>query len=196
MTSENPDKTQKINELLRTIAAVLVPIVVAILGLNYNSEISNRETAVRFVELAISILNESPIEGENDPLREWAIKIVNQNSTVKLSEEAQTILKERAIVNVVDGSRVYPMKESDELWIPDAVIWITLVDKTMPVTIEIRSINGEFPTQAQLPYQFAIGNRGSRQNNFCVRIDSRGQSIRPGFEDYVDIEILFLQRCE
>lgn len=63
MASKSRDNVSKINDSLRTIAAVLVPIVVAILGVSYNSAISNRETAVRFVELAIDILRENPEEG-------------------------------------------------------------------------------------------------------------------------------------
>lgn len=95
MASESRDNVSKINDLLRTIAAVLVPIIVAWLGYSYTSAISNRETAVRFVELAIDILQENPVEGEREPLREWAIEVVNQNSVVKLSEEAKTILIEK-----------------------------------------------------------------------------------------------------
>ena len=96
METEGKKRTKNLDERLRTIAtvlgAVLVPVVVAIVGQSYTAAIQSQQTRARFVELAIEILREDPTNGEEDPLRQWAVDVVNENSGTRLSQTARTAL--------------------------------------------------------------------------------------------------------
>ena len=73
------------------IASIVIPIVIAFIGNAYTKSIKNNEINIRYVELAINILNEPPeTEGEfeNLALRSWAIEIINNYSEIPLSQGA------------------------------------------------------------------------------------------------------------
>lgn len=57
-----------------------------------NKALKEGESAQKYIELGIRILSEKPLS-ENDPVRKWAIEIVNQYSDVKLSPEARSALQ-------------------------------------------------------------------------------------------------------
>lgn len=78
------------------IAAVLIPVVLAVLGNRYTQAIKEREVEGRFVELAVSILAE-PASEENRNLRHWAIKVVNEYSGVQIDSATAS--------DLVEGSR-------------------------------------------------------------------------------------------
>ena len=65
---------------------------VGLLGVWFTHIQKNRETNVRMVEMAINILKAKPDE-TSQPLREWSIKVLNEYSSIKLSKEAQEILR-------------------------------------------------------------------------------------------------------
>ena len=69
------------------VAALAVPIIVAVIGNMYTSAIKERETQAKFVELAINILSTEPTD-ETKSLRSWAIKVIDEYSKIPLSKEA------------------------------------------------------------------------------------------------------------
>lgn len=97
---ENPSTSTPAKDLwdiLRSLApfisSVLVPLVIAWVGNNYNASIKESENRVRYVELAIAQLVTTPTP-ETQALREWAVEVLNVLSPVKLSPEAQAQLRE------------------------------------------------------------------------------------------------------
>jgi hypothetical protein len=106
------------------------------------------------------------------------------------------------IVWIVDGSRRYPVKTNDILWIPEAQMWLRVeVQQTRTPSGEVQKRSTVFrfegPRPApdeegeeitDLPHYFEFPRNASR----CIRLDVHKDSIRPGFGgDYVDIEVLY-----
>src|SRR5260221_5804301 len=83
----------RINAISGLIAAVGIPLVLALVGHLYTNALKEREIQSRFVELALNILKELPSEN-NRNLRDWALKVVNKYSGVPLGAEAQKDLVE------------------------------------------------------------------------------------------------------
>jgi hypothetical protein len=87
MSDDNiPIKWKKFQILATAIAALLIPLVIAIVGHSVNSSIKQNELSLQYVQLAIGVLNQKPTT-ETKNLRLWAIDVVNNYSSVKLSRE-------------------------------------------------------------------------------------------------------------
>jgi len=94
------------------------------------------------------------------------------------------------MVWIVDGSRRYPIKIGDILWIPEAGMWVR-VDAQRKVF----KFEGPRPSPDDsgdeieiLPHFIEFPRNASR----CIRLDLHEDSIRPGFGgEYVDIEVLY-----
>lgn len=82
---------QTLSALSAAAAAVLIPIVLAIVGNRYTVAIKEREIEGRFVELALNILKEEPTK-ENENVRKWAVQVVNNYSGVPLGAAAENDL--------------------------------------------------------------------------------------------------------
>lgn len=96
-----PDFDQTL-KIIATLAAVAVPIVVAILGAVINSSIGKAQVQADYVGLVVEILAR-PIPEDEDAqksdqaLREWAVDVLAQNSPVTLEEDLQALLKQGAV---------------------------------------------------------------------------------------------------
>ena len=77
------EKTRIVSNLAATI---LIPLAIALVGNWYTSAIKQKELSAKYVELAIKILNKEPSEGSEE-IRQWAIKIINTYSEVKIPEQ-------------------------------------------------------------------------------------------------------------
>lgn len=64
-------------------AAVVIPVVLAIVGNWYSQAIKEREIQGRYVELALSILKE-PADPNNQNIRKWALLVIDRYSGVPL----------------------------------------------------------------------------------------------------------------
>ena len=65
------------------IAAIAVPIVIAVLGNKINLSLKDRDVKIKTVELAISILKDDPQKNPESPvLREWAMTVIDTYSGV------------------------------------------------------------------------------------------------------------------
>ncbi|MBT8288770.1 MAG: hypothetical protein KJO00_12175, partial [Bacteroidia bacterium] len=87
----------KLKFFINSIAAIGIPVVIALVGHNYTDAIKEREIQARFVEIAIEILSE-PIDSSNSKrnLREWSVDVINQYSGVKLDTSASRDLIEKS----------------------------------------------------------------------------------------------------
>ena len=84
-------------------ATLVIPLVIHYSTLQYHEAAKERETSVRYVELAISILRVNPSD-QRQELRSWAIDVVNHYSTIKLSENAKKDLMHRKLLlPIADG---------------------------------------------------------------------------------------------
>ena len=83
-----------ISALSGLIAAVVIPVVIALVGNAYTRAIREREIQGRLVELAIDILKETP-DPENREVRGWAVDVVDQFSGVRFPTKAKADLVER-----------------------------------------------------------------------------------------------------
>lgn len=97
---DKPDQKDfwgKLQVLAAVFASVCVPLVVLVVGNLYSSAIKDSENRLRYVELALQILREEPSNDGAIALREWAIALLNYQSPVPLSAEAQRELKTKKV---------------------------------------------------------------------------------------------------
>ncbi len=78
---------KKAKVVFTIIGAILIPLLIAFIANLVNSSIKERELSLSYVKLAVEILQQEP-KSETQNLRKWAIDVVNNYSTVKLSNEA------------------------------------------------------------------------------------------------------------
>lgn len=83
------------------IASVLVPVVIAYASQSYTRTLKENEIGIRYVELAVTILQAPPSE-QTFHLRNWAIETVNHYSTVPLGTEALSELKTQNLSKLFD----------------------------------------------------------------------------------------------
>ncbi|MEO1146660.1 MAG: hypothetical protein AAFY26_13830 [Cyanobacteria bacterium J06638_22] len=77
-----------------SIGAILVPITVAFVGSLYSAAVKSREIEGQFVGIAVNILQEEPTES-TQPLRTWAVSVINEYSGVPMEQAARENLIER-----------------------------------------------------------------------------------------------------
>jgi GH25 family lysozyme M1 (1,4-beta-N-acetylmuramidase) len=78
------------------VAGVVSSVMIPIVGLALSKQDRDRELSRQYVALGIDILQKAP-KGEDDPVRDWAIQLVNKYSDVPLSAEAQKALSQEPI---------------------------------------------------------------------------------------------------
>lgn len=86
--TERSSPWQAVNAISGLLAAVCIPIVLALVGQCYSSALKEREIQGHFVELALSILKEPPRQ-ESRAVREWALSVVDKYSGVPLGAVAR-----------------------------------------------------------------------------------------------------------
>jgi hypothetical protein len=74
---------QKLSAISGLVAAVVIPVVLALVGNWYSQAIKEREIQGRYVELALSILKEPP-DRNNQNIRNWALQVIDRYSGVPL----------------------------------------------------------------------------------------------------------------
>ncbi len=89
-------------EVVKTLGAVAVPIVIAVVGNEYNATIKDSENRVRYVELAVATLRAEP-SSETKALREWAIELLDSQAPLKLPKAAKDALLTRPLNAVAPG---------------------------------------------------------------------------------------------
>lgn len=94
-SSPAPALFPRLTALSAMVAAVLVPIAIALAGHLYSRALKEREIQGQFVGLAISILRDSPHGDTTRAVRAWAVEILNRYSGVPISTELQNQLQTR-----------------------------------------------------------------------------------------------------
>jgi hypothetical protein len=85
-------------------AAVAVPVVLALIGYEFNSAMKDKDVRVKTVEIAISVLNQDPKKVDSPHLRNWAINVVDRYSGIPLKVEALQELKDKPLPHVEWGA--------------------------------------------------------------------------------------------
>jgi hypothetical protein len=111
--SDSGSRWQAMNAISGLLAAVCIPVVLALVGQYYTSALKEREIQGHFVELALSILKEPP-RPEARAVRLWALKVVDKYSGVPLSDSARSELADSVSLPAPasTASRVYLLSGS------------------------------------------------------------------------------------
>jgi|SRR6185436_11586428 len=97
MSSENREKP-KWESILNVVSIAVIPIVIAVVGWWLQSSLQDQSIKRDYVQLAVSILKENDTTKQNMDLRSWAVKLLNENSPVKLDASVQQQLKSGEIL--------------------------------------------------------------------------------------------------
>jgi len=91
------EKIQKSNRLTnleswaKVVSLVAIPIILAVGGWLLQSSLKRGDIKHEYVKLSISILKARPTD-TNRPLRQWAVKLFNEYSLVKLDDKTSDLL--------------------------------------------------------------------------------------------------------
>ena len=88
MSSEKENMKKDCWDIVKIISEIIAIVVIAFYGYRINATLKQKELNVKMIELSIDILTIKPSK-EADPLREWAIDILDRYSEVPISEEAR-----------------------------------------------------------------------------------------------------------
>ena len=92
----------KVKTIVNVIAAIVIPIILAVIGNNYTKAIKSQELSARFIELSVKILMEQPTDA-NKSLRDWAVNVINRYSEEPLSEKVKSDLITN--LKIIESSR-------------------------------------------------------------------------------------------
>jgi hypothetical protein len=81
-----------LERVLKLIAVVAIPFVVACIGGRVQTQLAQNVAKQEYVKIAVSILTVK-MDDKNQPLRDWAVNLLNEHSSVKLTPEAIAKLK-------------------------------------------------------------------------------------------------------
>lgn len=85
-----------VKSLATIFAAIAVPVVIAVVGGEYNKSVKESENRIRYVELAVAQLRAPPAP-ETPALRDWAVDLLDSQTPIKLSQAAKAQLKSNAL---------------------------------------------------------------------------------------------------
>lgn len=111
--SEKKDVWDKADVVLRA----LVPVAVGLMLLAWNNQRTTQQSAAAMTEIAIGILTEEPDEEGVDPLRSWAIRVLqNPSNPPVLSSSAAKELTFRGLPMAdFDPSELWSREKIDEI---------------------------------------------------------------------------------
>jgi hypothetical protein len=94
----DPDRLARLEALSKILAALAIPIVLAIGGWVVQQRVQTQTVSKDYVQLAVSILREPDASKVTPELREWAVDLLNAYSAVKLGSGVSDRLKSGATV--------------------------------------------------------------------------------------------------
>lgn len=94
--NENASKWDKVEQLSKIFSLIGVPLIVGLIGLSIQNELSNKTVNKDYVQISISILT-NPETIKSSQLREWAIAMINKTSPIPFSETVSNELIEGKI---------------------------------------------------------------------------------------------------
>lgn len=97
------EKWEKFKIFSGSLAAVLIPLALAFIGNGYSQALKEREMQGRFVELAVSILRETPTP-QTENIRGWAVDVLNEYSGVQLGAGAKNdLIRKHSLRDAIYG---------------------------------------------------------------------------------------------
>ena len=87
MSETNSIRIEIAKLVITAAATIIVPVMIAYFTVAYQSS-QNDQLKLRYVELSIEILKETP-ESQSPELRRWALETLNQFSAIALSNKAK-----------------------------------------------------------------------------------------------------------
>ena len=102
---DNWDKAKIIAEIAKIIAIICVGVVI-------NTTLNRREQDLKYIQLAVGILQTKPNETVSG-LREWAVEIIDSHSDTPLNDEAKKELLQNQLPSIWDDRALW--KDSD-IW--------------------------------------------------------------------------------
>lgn len=92
------DGWEKLKIATGAIAAIAVPVVIAVMGSAFNAAMKSQEVQLRMTEMSLDILKTDPrVGGQPEGLREWAVEVLEQQSGVRVSSALRRALLERPL---------------------------------------------------------------------------------------------------
>jgi hypothetical protein len=124
------EKWEKFKILSTAFATIIIPILLGYIGHVYTEALKERELQGRFVELGVSILQQTP-NSTSKGLRSWAIAVLNRYSGVPIDEVTKKeLLEEISIPTQSDiQNRQYISQGGQELLIDNARFRLSSCDK-------------------------------------------------------------------
>src|SRR5258707_13529752 len=96
---DNWDKADTLSKWISAVAAVVIPIVIGVATSRIQKSISDQSVAKDYVGIATTILERPKGEQETN-LRQWAVDLLNQYSTIKLSPQQHEELKSGGLIGL------------------------------------------------------------------------------------------------
>ena len=118
VNSPSPKKSilETFERISKIFSIIAIPLIVAIYGNVIKQKLSNQSLEKDYVNLAVEILTKNKDEVDQ-PIREWAVDLLNDNAPTKMSEQAITTLKsgESKLPNLKIADEEFNSKNFDKL---------------------------------------------------------------------------------
>lgn len=95
------EKLATIKQWVQIVSSAAIPIAIAFGGWLIQSAISDAGLKKDYVQIAVSVLKESPTK-ENEQLREWAISIIDKNAPVPIPAKLKSQLADMRLLTLAD----------------------------------------------------------------------------------------------
>lgn len=156
---EADDKSSRLElyKLIVTlVASILIPLMIFIVGKSIEKSLKDRELALKYVEISVGILTESPAP-ETKNLRDWAIKNINKYAEIELNENVIKELKTESLPvaeSISKSSRNYTVPSS-----PRDIKYLVISDSENPSLNSLKNMMKKGDVRAS--YHYIIGTDGS-----------------------------------
>jgi hypothetical protein len=109
-TQQSPRWLVIVRDISAIIAAIVIPVTLAISGNHINSTIKDKEIRLQYVGIAVDILKSKPTD-ETKALRDWSILVIQEYSTIPFSTNAINELQSNPLPKAsllldVDGNKI------------------------------------------------------------------------------------------
>jgi len=95
-SSQNGAKKEPKHKVFQSVATgisvLVIPLVLALVGHFFNTNLTEKELRSEYIKLGVSILNAKPDEA-NQNTRRWAVDLINYYSAVKIDDATKNELK-------------------------------------------------------------------------------------------------------
>lgn len=89
------NKNSKFDRVINVLSSIALPAAIAFSGYYVSSSIEKSKVKSEYVKIAVGILAKDiaqPQDGSQEVIREWAVKVLDKNSPVALSDKEKRVL--------------------------------------------------------------------------------------------------------